>query len=69
MIGQERRAFGYRLFADKIGPERDALLSVIQDLAQQDDAALRSFIEETAAFLAQLESRLLEAIGVSLALG
>lgn len=69
LTGAERRASGYRLFAEEIGPARDALMGVIQDLAQQDDAGLRSSIDETAAFLADLETRLLEAISLSLALG
>jgi signal transduction histidine kinase len=69
LAGTERRADGYRLFAEEIGPARDAMLGVIQDLASQDDASLRSSIEETAAFLAELESRLFEAISLSLALG
>jgi signal transduction histidine kinase len=69
LTGAERRASGYRLFAEEIGPSRDALMGVIQDLGLQDDAALRSSIEETAVFLAELQTRLLEAIGMSLALG
>jgi signal transduction histidine kinase len=69
LMGSERRTSGYRLFAEEVGPARDSLLAIIQDLAQQDDAGLRSSIDETAAFLAELETRLLEAISLSLALG
>jgi signal transduction histidine kinase len=69
MSGQDRRAHGYRLFAEEIGPARDALMTVLEDLAQKDDADLRGSISEAAAYLADLEVRLSQAIGLSLVLG
>jgi signal transduction histidine kinase len=67
--GDDRRRSGYGVFAEEIGPTRDALMSAIEELAQKDDAALRSSISATAVFLAEEELHLFEVIGVSLALG
>jgi signal transduction histidine kinase len=69
LSGLRRRSFGYRFFAEKVGPSRDTLLTAIEGITQKDDVELRNKISETAIFLDQLALRLWEAIGLSILVG
>ncbi len=69
LTGPERKRAGYLLLADEISPGRDRLLLELDNLAQVDRAALNATVEQTAAELRQLQSRLRTAVALSVALG
>lgn len=69
LSGSARRRSGYTLLSGRVTPQRQRLLSLIEKLATDDQLALRSTIQETAAFLEGLQTRLWVVISLSIGLG
>lgn len=66
---EHRRISGYRLLADELGPARESLLTMSEQLDQGDEAAFRAMVLENAQFLNQLQLRLWAVISLSLLVG